>query len=184
MIRLMTSLALAVLMSAGGRGANLSGSLCRVDRAVLAGWAPPDVTGQIVPPTSSRAISASSLSSTISAVLAAPPARCAPRAGPDGYTLVVGHMGTHAAAPALYPNLGYNPEKDAEPVVRRRTAAGDCSPSARISGRQPQGFLCAKANVGKIYMGHAGVTARRRTSAACCSTPRSGSGRSWCHSPA
>src|SRR6187399_1020942 len=38
------------------------------------------------------------------------------RAAPDGYTLVSGHMGTHAAAPALYPNLGYDPEKDVEPI--------------------------------------------------------------------
>src|SRR3954471_9653568 len=29
------------------------------------------------------------------------------RANPDGYTLITGHMGTHAAAPALYPNLAY-----------------------------------------------------------------------------
>ena len=35
---------------------------------------------------------------------------------PDGYTLGLGHMGTHAAAPALYPNLAYNPENDFEPV--------------------------------------------------------------------
>src|SRR5215510_11566389 len=28
---------------------------------------------------------------------------------PDGYTLGVGNMGTQSAAPALYPNLKYNP---------------------------------------------------------------------------
>ena len=31
------------------------------------------------------------------------------RARPDGYTLVAGHMGTNAAAPMFYPNLGYDP---------------------------------------------------------------------------
>ncbi len=36
----------------------------------------------------------------------------ASRAAPDGYTLLVGQMGTHGASPALYPNLGYNPVTD------------------------------------------------------------------------
>ena len=34
----------------------------------------------------------------------------------DGYTIMMGHMGTHGAAPAVYPNLKYNPTKDFEPV--------------------------------------------------------------------
>ena len=40
----------------------------------------------------------------------------AARANPDGYTLISGHMGTNALAPVFYPNLGYDPEKDFEPV--------------------------------------------------------------------
>jgi tripartite-type tricarboxylate transporter receptor subunit TctC len=35
----------------------------------------------------------------------------------DGYTLLMGTNGTHAAAPFLYPNLGFDPESDFEPVV-------------------------------------------------------------------
>jgi tripartite-type tricarboxylate transporter receptor subunit TctC len=38
------------------------------------------------------------------------------RAEPDGYTLLVGQMGTHGAAPALYPNLVYDPVADFEHV--------------------------------------------------------------------
>jgi tripartite-type tricarboxylate transporter receptor subunit TctC len=38
------------------------------------------------------------------------------RAGPDGYTIELGHMGTHAFAPALYPNLAYKPDTDFQPV--------------------------------------------------------------------
>src|SRR5947207_5448002 len=34
------------------------------------------------------------------------------RASPDGYTLELGNMGTHAASVALYPSLAYNPEID------------------------------------------------------------------------
>ncbi len=38
------------------------------------------------------------------------------QASPDGYTIMMGHMGTHGAAPALYPNLKYNPAKDFAPI--------------------------------------------------------------------
>jgi tripartite-type tricarboxylate transporter receptor subunit TctC len=34
----------------------------------------------------------------------------------DGYTIMMGHMGTHGAAPALYANLKYNPKTDFEPI--------------------------------------------------------------------
>jgi tripartite-type tricarboxylate transporter receptor subunit TctC len=34
----------------------------------------------------------------------------------DGYTIMMGHMGTHGAAPALYPNIRYNPVADFEPI--------------------------------------------------------------------
>jgi tripartite-type tricarboxylate transporter receptor subunit TctC len=37
-------------------------------------------------------------------------------AAPDGYTIMMGHMGTHGAAPALYPNLKYDPAKSFEPI--------------------------------------------------------------------
>jgi len=40
----------------------------------------------------------------------------AAQSAPDGYTIVMGHMGTHGAAPALYPNLRYDPAKDFEPI--------------------------------------------------------------------
>ncbi len=40
----------------------------------------------------------------------------AAQAKPDGYTITMGQMGTHGAAPALYPKLRYNPVTDFEPV--------------------------------------------------------------------
>jgi tripartite-type tricarboxylate transporter receptor subunit TctC len=38
------------------------------------------------------------------------------RANPDGYTIQMGHMGTHAIAVSLYANLSYKPDADFEPV--------------------------------------------------------------------
>lgn len=37
-------------------------------------------------------------------------------AKPDGHTIMMGHMGTHGAAPALYPALKYDPAKDFAPI--------------------------------------------------------------------
>src|SRR5215467_6827047 len=42
------------------------------------------------------------------------------RANPDGYTIIMGHMGTHAASVALYPNLAYKPDVDFAPACRQR----------------------------------------------------------------
>ncbi len=38
------------------------------------------------------------------------------RSSPDGYTIMMGHMGTHAASVGLYPKLAYNPQVDFEPI--------------------------------------------------------------------
>jgi tripartite-type tricarboxylate transporter receptor subunit TctC len=40
----------------------------------------------------------------------------AARATADGYTVMMGHMGTHGAAPGLYPRLAYDPQKDFTPI--------------------------------------------------------------------
>jgi tripartite-type tricarboxylate transporter receptor subunit TctC len=40
----------------------------------------------------------------------------AAKSAPDGYTIAMGHMGTHGAAPGLYPNIAYNPQTDFAPI--------------------------------------------------------------------
>ena len=39
------------------------------------------------------------------------------RSAPDGYTLGIGTAGTHTMNPSLYPSLGYDPDKDFEPII-------------------------------------------------------------------
>ena len=76
-------------------------------------------------PTSSRASSARtcrgrSASRSSSRTWPAPAARPAPpaprRPRRTATRIMMGHMGTHGAAPALYPNLKYDPTKDFEPI--------------------------------------------------------------------
>ena len=82
----------------------------------------------------------------------------AARAANDGYTLITGHMGTHAAAVPLYPNLAYQPDKDFEPVG---LLAGT---PILILGRKDfppkdlKEFVAyLKANEAKVNAAHAGI---------------------------
>src|SRR5262245_62727701 len=82
----------------------------------------------------------------------------AARATPDGYTIEMGHMGTHAASVALYPNLAYKPDVDFAPIG---LVAG--TPVLILAKKDfPPDDLKAfvayvKANVATINMAHAGV---------------------------
>jgi hypothetical protein len=80
------------------------------------------------------------------------------RANPDGYTIEMGQLGTHAASVAFYPNLAYRPEADfayiglavdqAVLIVARR----DFPPN------DLKEFVAhVKANSDKLNMAHAGV---------------------------
>lgn len=40
------------------------------------------------------------------------------RAAPDGYTMLLGISATHAIAPAIFPHLAYDPQRDFQPVGR------------------------------------------------------------------
>jgi putative tricarboxylic transport membrane protein len=81
----------------------------------------------------------------------------AAQAQPDGYTIMMGHMGTHGAAPALYPNLKYDPTKDFAPVG---LAAG--TPIVIVAKKEfPANDLKSfveyvKKNGDKVNMAHAG----------------------------
>ena len=80
------------------------------------------------------------------------------RAAPDGYTIIMGHMGTHAASVALYPNLAYKPDVDFEPIGM---AAG--TPILILSKKDfgpkdlKEFVTYVKANETKLNMAHAGV---------------------------
>ncbi len=80
------------------------------------------------------------------------------RADPDGYTILMGQMGTHAAAVALYPNLAYKPAEDFETIGM--VAGFPLLIAARkdFPANDLKEFIAyLKANDSKINQGHAGV---------------------------
>jgi tripartite-type tricarboxylate transporter receptor subunit TctC len=82
----------------------------------------------------------------------------AKRANPDGYTIVMGHMGTHAAAPALYPNLAYDPMNDFEPIGLAAGTPVLILAKKDFPAKDLKEFVShVKANEKKLNMAHAGV---------------------------
>ena len=80
------------------------------------------------------------------------------RADPDGYTLVMGNLGTHAASLGIYRNLPYDPRTDFEPVILVAS-----TPMVLVTRKTlavhslDETIAYAKANKGKTTMGNAGI---------------------------
>jgi tripartite-type tricarboxylate transporter receptor subunit TctC len=84
----------------------------------------------------------------------------AAKAANDGYTVIMGHMGTHAASVALYPKLAYHPEKDFEPIAQINGAAIVILGKKDLPPKDLKEFVAyAKANETKLNQAHAGVGA-------------------------
>jgi tripartite-type tricarboxylate transporter receptor subunit TctC len=82
----------------------------------------------------------------------------AARAANDGYTLITGHMGTHAASVPLYPKLAYHPEKDFEPVVLLAGTPILILARKDFPPKDLREFVTyVKANAEKVNAAHAGV---------------------------
>jgi tripartite-type tricarboxylate transporter receptor subunit TctC len=80
------------------------------------------------------------------------------RSAPDGYTIALGHMGTHAASVALYPNLAYKPDVDFEPIGLICNQPIVLVTRKDFPANTLQEFVTyAKANESKLNMAHAGV---------------------------
>jgi tripartite-type tricarboxylate transporter receptor subunit TctC len=82
----------------------------------------------------------------------------AARAAPDGYTILSGHLGTNALAPAFYPNLGYDPQKDFEPIGLTAEYPELLVVRKDFPADNFKDFIAyAKANPEKLNVGHAGL---------------------------
>jgi len=80
------------------------------------------------------------------------------KAKPDGYTLLVGHVGYMAAAPALYKQLAYDPVTDFDAVVRfpDTPMVLECGKAGRARDIRTL-VQYARDNPGKVTFANAGV---------------------------
>jgi tripartite-type tricarboxylate transporter receptor subunit TctC len=80
------------------------------------------------------------------------------RATPDGYTIQMGHMGTHATAPLFYPKLAYKPDADFAPIGMVSLNAFFIAANKNLPPNDLNEFITyAKTNHQRMNMGHAGV---------------------------
>jgi len=80
------------------------------------------------------------------------------RAAPDGYTVIMGNLGTHSASVGLYPNLAYDPRTDFAPVINTAGTPMLISAHKDFPANTLQELLALlRANPGKYNWGHGGI---------------------------
>ncbi len=78
------------------------------------------------------------------------------KAAPDGYTMVMGNLGTHAASMGLYGKLSYDPRTDFEPVMLVATTPMVLLVRKELPAATLQDFI-ALAKQRRLSMGSAGI---------------------------
>ncbi len=79
------------------------------------------------------------------------------KAAPDGYTLVIGHIGTHASAQFLFKHLAYDPVKDFAPISLMTNSGIALVVNASLPASNLKEFVAyAKAKTGGVNYASAG----------------------------
>lgn len=154
------ALALAAVAGLAATGAQAQNYPSRPITMIVpfAAGGPTDVVARIVTDHMSRTLGQQIVIENVAGAGGTTGITRAAQAQPDGYTIMMGHMGTHGAAPALYPNLKYDPTKDFAPIG---LAAG--TPILIVAKKDfPAKDLkefteYMKTNASKVNQAHAGV---------------------------
>ena len=124
----------------------------------FAAGGPADITGRIVADIFSRYLGQKFVVENVVGAGGTTGAIRAARAPADGYTILSGHLGTNALAPAFYPNLAYDPQKDFEPVGLTAEYPEVLAVRKEFPANNLKEFVAyAKANPEKLNVGHAGL---------------------------
>src|SRR6185437_5553515 len=152
--------ALALVTGLGATAAQAEDFPARTVTMIVpfAAGGPADITGRIAADIFARHLGQSFVVENVGGAGGTVGSLRAARARPDGYTLISGHMGTHAAAPMFYPDLGYDPEMDFEPIGLIDEQPELLAVRKDFPANNLKEFVAyAKANESKLNMAHAGV---------------------------
>jgi tripartite-type tricarboxylate transporter receptor subunit TctC len=117
-----------------------------------------DVSARIVSEHMSRTLGQPSVIENIAGAGGTIGSTRAMRANPDGYTIEMGQMGTHATAVALYPNLAYKPDIDFAPIGLVTLDPVMVVARKDFPPRDFKQFVrYVKANAKRLNMAHPGV---------------------------
>jgi tripartite-type tricarboxylate transporter receptor subunit TctC len=79
------------------------------------------------------------------------------KAAPDGYTLMIGHVGTHAINSALYPKIAFDPVRDFTPITLIATLPLALVVNAGLPFKDAKQLIAhAKAHPGQLNFASAG----------------------------
>jgi tripartite-type tricarboxylate transporter receptor subunit TctC len=124
----------------------------------FAAGGPTDVTARIVGEHMSRTLGQQIVIENVAGAGGTTGISRAAAASSDGYTIMMGHMGTHGAAPAVYPNLKYNPTRDFEPIGLAAGTPILIVAKKNFPAKDLKEFVAyVKANGPKLNEAHAGV---------------------------
>jgi tripartite-type tricarboxylate transporter receptor subunit TctC len=124
----------------------------------FAAGGPTDVVARIVGDNMSRALGQQIVVENVTGAGGTTGTARAAQATPDGYTIMMGHMGTHGAAPAVYPNLKYDPVKDFLPIGLAAGTPILIVARKNLPPKDLKEFISyAKANSEKLNEAQAGV---------------------------
>jgi tripartite-type tricarboxylate transporter receptor subunit TctC len=119
---------------------------------------PTDVLGRIASEYMSRALGQPFIVENVAGAGGTTGTSRGMRGKPDGYTIQVGHLGTHVASLAFYPSLAYKPEEDFAPIgLIADQAVMIVANKGNLSKGLKEFAASAKANQATLNMGHAGV---------------------------
>jgi len=127
----------------------------------FAAGGPTDIVARIISENISRTLGQQIIIENVVGAGGTTAAIRAMRSAPDGYTIIMGHMGTHAAAVSIYPNLAYNPATDFEPIgmvvgmpvlilVNKDLPVRDLAEFIAYAKQHPQKLSMAHAGVGSV----------------------------------
>jgi tripartite-type tricarboxylate transporter receptor subunit TctC len=124
----------------------------------FAAGGPTDIVARIVAEHMSRTLGQPLIIENVVGAGGTTGATRAMRAANDGYSIIMGHMGTHAAAVSLYPTLAYKPDVDFEPIGMAAGTPVLIVARKDIPAKDLKEFIAyAKAKNDKVNMAHAGV---------------------------
>lgn len=158
MNRLLLGIALAAFANIAGAGAQSYPTRAVTLIVPFAAGGPADITGRMAADIFSRALGQQFVVENVVGAGGTTGVTRGARATPDGYTLTLGHMGTHAAAIAQYPNLAYKPVEDFEPIGLVAEYPMVLAIRKDFPANTLREFVdYAKTNEAKLNMAHAGV---------------------------
>src|SRR5215216_491196 len=149
-----------LLMMVGMNGAEAQDYPSRTVTVIVpfAAGGPADITGRIVADIFSHHLGQKFVVENVGGAGGTTGALRAAKAAPDGYTILSGHLGTNALAPAFYPNLGYDPQKDFAPIGLTAEYPELLVVRKDFPANNLREFVAyAKSNPDKLNVGHAGL---------------------------